>query len=282
MNDSYRDDERISLAEDAEEYLLDAQRLAGYAFGYDWDDFLAAAEEHVGSGLSAQLCWLDPVEVAVRDAKENLKAVLGQNPESAIADGCGDTDGIPDEIVQFCLRHDLWEVLYGLQCYSFSTADRRRDRFPGFTHRRLRMLALSGEQLARGVLGTRAEREHDEPMEHVGMTYSELVKTLGTGLSWLAPFQKLISDGQTSDKQGNLDQLAVRLTETAHAVGAKRNDVNANTLATRNLVSHRHRLLSSRYVGTLAGPCVDAVVLIWLTARERGLVQLSGPSPQAC
>ena len=27
------------------------------------------------------------------------------------------------------------------------------------------MLALSGEQLARGVLDTRAEREHDEPME---------------------------------------------------------------------------------------------------------------------
>ena len=120
MIDDYRDDERILLAEDTEEYLLDAQRLAGYAFEYDWDAFLAAAEEHVGPGLSTQLRWLDPVEVAVRDAKENLKAILGQNPVTAIANKYGDTGATPDEIVQFCLRHDLWEVLYGLQCYSYS------------------------------------------------------------------------------------------------------------------------------------------------------------------
>jgi len=79
------------------------------------------------------------------------------------------------------------------------------------------------------------------------MPYSKLVMTLGEGLPWLAPFKKLISAGQTSDTQGNLDQLAVRLAETAHAVGAKRDDVIANTLAaavaTRNLVSHRHRRL---------------------------------------
>ena len=274
--DDYRRDERIALAEDTEDYLLDAQRLAGYAFEYDWDDFLAAAEEHVGPGLSAQLRWLDPVEAAARDAKDNLKAVLGQNLVTAIASEYGDTGAAPDEIVQFCLRHDLLEVLYGLQCYSYSLADLRRDRFPGFFHRGLRMLALSGEQLARGVLDARAEREHEEPVEHHGMPYAKLVRTLCEGLPWLVPFEKLISTGRTSDKQGNLDQRAVRLAEAAHVVGAKRDDVIANTLAaavaTRNLVSHRHRLLPSRDAGTLAGPCADAVVLIWLIAREKGRV----------
>ena len=270
--DDYRDDERISLAEDTEEYLLDAQRLAGYAFEYDWDAFLAAAEEHVEPGLSEQLRWLDPVEAAVRDAKENLKVILGQNPVSAIANQYGDTGAIPDEIVQFCLRHDLLEVLYGLQCFSYSPADLRRDRFPGFAHRRLRMLALSGEQLARGVLEARVERGQEASENHHKAGYRKLVETLGRDLSWLATFRDL----KTSDKQGNLDQRAVRLAEAAYAVGAKRDDVIANTLAaavaTRNLVSHRHRLLSSRDAGTLAGPCADAVVLIWLTASKTGLV----------
>ena len=271
--DNYRrDDERISLAEDTEAYLLDAQRLAGYAFEYDWDDFLEAAEEHVGPGLSTQLRWLDPVEAAVRDAKANLKVVLGQDPVSAIANQYGDTGAIPDEIVQFCLRHDLLEVLYGLQCLSYSAADLRRDRFPGFAHRRLRMLALSGEQLARGVLEARVERGQEASENHHKAGYRKLVETLGRDLSWLAPFRDL----KTSDKQGNLDQRAVRLAEAAYAVGAKRDDVIANALAaavaTRNLVSHRHRLLSSSDAGTLAGPCADAVVLIWLTAREKGLV----------
>ena len=274
--DNYRRDERIALAEDAEEYLLDAQRLAGHAFEYDWDGFLAAAEEHVGPGLSAQLRWLDPVEAAARDAKENLKALLGQNPVTAIANEYGDTGTIPDEIVQFCLHHDLLEVLYGLQLYSYTSTDVRSDRFPGFAHRRLRPLALSGEQLARGILDARAERGHEESESHHGEPYSKLVKILGKHSSWLSPFWKLISTGQTSDKQGNLHQRAIRLAEAAHAVGAERDDIIANTLATaiatRNLVSHRHRLLSWRDATTLAGPCTDAVVLIWLTARENGLV----------
>ena len=274
--DDYRDDERMALAEDTEDYLLDAQRLAGHVFEYDWDGLLAAAEEHVGPGLSTQLRRLDPVENAVRDAKENLKAILGQSPVAAIANEYGDTGTMPDEIVKFCLRRDLLEVLYGLQCYSYSSADLRRDRFPGFTHRRLRLLALSGEQLARGILDARAKRGHEESVNQFGIPYSRLVRTLGAGLPWLAPFEKLISTGQTSDKQGNLDQRAVRQAEAAQAVGAKLDDFIANTLAaavaTRNLVSHRHRLLSSRDARTLAGPCADAVVLIWLTAREKGLV----------
>ena len=271
--DAYSGDERIALAEDTEEYLLDAQRLAGHAFEYDWDGFLAAAEEHVGPGLSAQLRWLDPVEAAVRDAKENLKAILGQSPVTAIASEYGDTGTMPDEIVQFCLRRDLLEVLHGLQCYSYSLADLRRDRFPGFTHRRLRLLALVGEQLSRGILEARAERGHEASVNHHRSGYRELVKILGKDSSWLAPFRGL----KTSDSgQGDLDQRAVRQAEAAHAVGARRDDVIANTLAaavaTRNLVSHRHRRLSSRDARTLAGPCADAVILIWLTAREKGLV----------
>ena len=276
MIGAYRRDERIALAEDTEEYLLDAQRLAGHVFEYDWDGFLAAAEEHVGPGLSAQLRWLDPVEAAARDAKENLRAILGQNPVAAIANEYGDTGTMPDEIVEFCLDHDLLEILYSFQFYSFTRADLRRDRFPGFVHRRLRPLALSGEQLASGILDAQAECGHDESESHHGEPYSELVKILGKGWSWLSPFEKLISTGHTSDKQGNLDQRAVRLVEAAHAVGAERDDVIAKTLAAavaaRNLVSHRHRLLSWRDATTLAGPCADAVVLIWLTARENGLV----------
>ena len=269
----YRHDERVALAEDTEEYLLDAQRLAAHAFEYDWDDFLAAAEEHVGPGLSAQLRRLDPVEAAVRDATENLKAILGQSPVTAIANEHGDTVTIPDEIVQFCLDHDLLEVLYSLQHYSYTSADLRRDRYPGFFHRRLRPLALSGEQLARGILDARAERGHEKSLDHHRSGYRDFVKILGQDSSWLAPF----SDLRTSDSgQGDLDQRAVRLAEAAHAVGARRDDVIANTLAaavaTRNLVSHQHRLLSSHKARTLAGPCADAVVLIWLTARQRRLV----------
>ena len=74
----------------------------------------------------------------------------------------------------------------------------------------------------------------------------------------------------------------VRLAEVAYAVGATRDDAIANTLAmavgTGNLVSRRHRFLSSRDVGTLVGPRAEAVVLIWLTAREKGRAQLSEPS----
>ena len=251
--DDYRDDERIALTEDAEEYLLDAQRLARHAFEYDWDGLLAAAEAHVGPGLTAQLRRFDPVEAAVRDAKENLRALLGRSPVAAIANEYDDTGTMPDEIVQFCLDHDLLEVLYSLQRCTYTRADLRRDRFPGFFHRGLRMLALSGEQLARGVLDERAELEHEASGSHHGEGYRGLVKILGKDSSWLA----LFNGSKTRDSgQGDLERHAVRQAEAAHAVGAKRDDVIANTLAAavaaRNLVSHRHRLLSPRDARTLA------------------------------
>lgn len=34
----------------------------------------------------------------------------------------------------------------------------------------------------------------------------------------------------------------------------------------------REALVSSRDARTLGGPCADAVILTWLTAREKGLV----------
>ena len=271
--DDYRRDEHIALADDTEEYLLDAQRLAGHAFEYDWDGLLAAAEEHVGPGLSAQLRRLDPVEAAARDAKENLKAILGQDSVTAIANEYGDAGTTPDEIVQFCLDHDLLEILYGLQRYTYTSTDLRRDQFPGFFHRGLRFLALSGEQLARGILHARAEGGHEASVNLYEKGYGGLVRIIGKDSSWIARFRRL----RTRDnEQGDLEQHAVWLAKMAHAVGAERDDVIAYTLAaavaTRNLVSHRHRLLSWRDARTLAGPCAAAVVLIWLTGREKGLV----------
>ena len=273
----YRRDERIALTNDAEEYLRDAQRLGQYAFEYDWDALLAAAEEYVGAGLSAQLRRFDPVEAAADAARRNLKAILGREPVAAIANEYGGIDTVPDEIVRFCLDHDLWEVLFGLQRYSYTDADLRRDRNPGFFHRGLRQLALAGEQLARGILDARADSAYEVSASHHGKPYSELVMILGeAGAPWLIRFKSLIGSGRTSDRQGDLDQRAAGLTEAALAVDASREEVIANTLAaavaTRNLVSHRHRFLAVRAARTLGGPSADAIALIWLLARERGLV----------
>ena len=273
----YRRDERIALADDAEEYLRDAQRLCQYAFEYDWDGLLAAAEEHVGPGLSVQLRRFDPVEAAADAARRNLKAILGKDPVAAFANDYGGIDTVPDEIVKFCLDHDLWEVLFGLQRYSYTDADLRRDRYPGFFHRGLRQLALAGEQLARGILDAQADLGHEASVSHHGEPYRKLVMILGKAEApWLIRFKSLIGSGRTSDKQGDLDQRAAALTEAALAVGASHDDVIANTLAaavaTRNLVSHRHRFLSVRAARTLGGPSADAIVLIWLLARARGLV----------
>lgn len=273
----YRQDERIALAEDAEEYLRDAQRLGQYAFEYDWDGLLAAAEEHVGAGLSTQLRRFDPVEAAADAARRNLKAILGKDPVAAIANDYGGIDTVPDEIVKFCLDHDLWEVLFGLQRYSYTDADLRRDRNPGFFHRGLRQLALAGEQLARGILDAQGDLGHEGSVSHHGEPYRKLVMILSKAEApWLTRFKSLIGSGRTSDKQGDLDQRAAGLADAALAVGASHDEVIANTLAaavaTRNLVSHRHRFLSVRTARTLGGPSADAIVLIWLLARERGLV----------
>ena len=273
--DDYRRDERMALAEDAEDYLLDAQRLARYAFEYDWDEFLAAADEHGGPWLSAQLRRFDPVEAAAHAARENLRWVLSHDPVAAVAGDFGAIDTVPDEIVKFCLDHDLWEILYSLQRFSFTEADLRKDRYPGFFHRGLRPLALSGEQLAHGILDAQAELGHEASTAHHGESYSGLLGMLGAESSWFTRF-KSSSRRQTSDRRGDLDRKAVGFAEAALTVGAERDDVIANTLAaavaTRNLVSHRHHFLTGRTARMLGGPSADAIVLIWLLARARGLV----------
>ena len=273
----YRYDERVALAEDAEEYLLDAQALARDAFTYDWKGFLAAAEAHTGEGAAAELRRLDPVETAAQAARGALKWTLEGDHLAPIVSGRKGHDGVPDDIVEFCLEHDLLEVLHSLQRSLYTDADRRTDRFPGFLNRRLRPLALAGEQLAHCILDTSPERDLDAsdatPVGHYGQKYSRLIEILGRESTWLPRFKKLVSAAQTSDKHGNLDQRALRLTEAAHAAGTGDDDVVAYTLAaavaTRNLVSHRHQFLSLRVVRTLGGPCADAVVLIWFLGRDR-------------
>ena len=278
--DDYKSDERAALAEDAEEYLRDAQALARDAFAHDWESFLAAAEEHIGAGLVAQLRWVDPLEAAAQAARENLARILEQDPVAAIVSGRADAGDAAHDIVEFCLEHDLAEVLYSLQRSSYTDADQRGDRFPGFLNRRLRPLALAGEQLARCILDTLPEPAHDASdamvVSHHGRSYSELIEILGAESSWLPHFKRLVSRGATSDKRGDLEQRAMSLTEAAHGADIRHDEAITNTLAaavaTRNLVSHRHRFLPTRVVRTLGGPCIDAVILIWLLARDRGLV----------
>ncbi len=274
---NYRMDERIALAEDAEEYIWDTQNLAHHAFGHSWDAFLEAARDHAGPSLMADLRRLDPVETAASSARQNLTAILSEDPAAGFLSDPALTNSTADEIVNFCLDHDLLEVLFSLQRYSYTADEQRRDPFPGFFNRRLRPLALAGEQLARGVLEASASTQSDAGgPSHSGEPFPALVKMLGTGSSWLPAFRRLISDGHTSDKGGNLEERAMHLTAAALDANSGSDRAIANTLgaavATRNLVSHRHRFLPSRIVESLAAPCAHAVALVWLVAKARGLV----------
>ena len=240
----YRGGERISLAVDLEEYLRDAEELAGLAFGHDWDSFLAAADRHSGPGLAAQLRQLDPLEAAASDARWNLNTVLGREPIAGFISSRDNLGNVAEEIVDFCLDHDLLEVVFSLQHYSFTTSDQRRDRFPGFHNRRLRPLALAGEQLLRGIIDAQPEPDDNASNNglegHRGRTYSKVVEILGKHSSWLTYFQTLKRRGQTSDKQGDLDYRALNLVTAAHQSGARGDEAVACTLAaavaTRNLV----------------------------------------------
>ncbi|MYH67248.1 MAG: hypothetical protein F4152_01330 [Dehalococcoidia bacterium] len=181
------------------------------------------------------------------------------------------------EIVNFCRDHDLLEVLSSLQRYSFTAHDRRTDPFPGFFNRRLRPLALAGEQLLRGIWeAARNAQGAEEGLSHQGKPYTALMEELGAGASWLPIFQKLVSTGHTSDKKGELEQRALTLSQSIPEVEAGRDEGIARTLVAavgaRNLVSHRHRFLPSQTVRSLSDPCADAIVLIWLLAKGRGLV----------
>ena len=278
--EDYRRDERVALAEDAEQYLLDAEALARDAFEYDWEGFLAAAEGHGGPWLSLELRRLDPMEAAAHEARENLKAILTQHPLAAIAAGYAGIDAVPDEIVKFCMKHDLWEVLYSLQRYSYTDAAQRRDRFPGFRNRRLRPLALAVEQLTRAVLEGAANcnhpaESHSRECPH-GKTLRPLVEVLGRTSTWLPEFKKADTGDLTGDHPGALERRAAKMAADAAAPDTSRDGAIALTLAaavaTRNLVSHRSGFLPTAVVMEIGGACADAIAVVWLVARTKNLV----------
>ena len=269
MIQDYHADERITLAEDAEQDLWGTANFAHYGFDHDWDGFLTAAESHVGEHLAATLRRLEPVEVAAQDAQQNLAGILQDGIGASICSEGGDLSDTPREIVEFCLKHDLYEVLVGLQNYSFTASDERRDGYPGFLHRRLRPLALAVEQLARGILDTAQEAQH-------GKSLSEMIKIIGRNSSWLKQFNLLMGNGETSDKSGILDQTALALAQSIQTLDSKDDAVVARTLvvavAARNLVAHRHEFLTREVILTLGGACANSVVLVWLLAKAEGFV----------
>lgn len=268
----YWSDERVALSEDAQEYLRDAEKLAGHAFGYDWDDFFAAAAEHGGPSLANTLRRLDPVESAAHDAREVLRAILNEGLGAAITSDCGDLCDVADDIVQFCLRHDLVEVLTSLQSYLFTTTDQHRDRLPGLLNRRLRPLALAVEQLAR-VLVEESPQLRPADGSSMPRTLWGFIQRLGQGCSWTAEFKKLRSSDQRDDGPGDLERRARDMSRAAVSTDSDRDGAIANTLgaavAARNLVSHRPRFLPSDIVEPLSGSCADALVLIWILAHAK-------------
>ena len=278
--EDYRSQERIALAEDAEEYLRDAQALVRDAFQYDWDGFLAAAEDHVGPGLAAGLRRLDPVEATAQEARENVKAILSQHPVAAIAAGYEGIDAVPGEIAEFCSKHDLWEVLYSLQRYHYTDTEQHRDRFPGFRNRRLRPLALAVEQLTRAILEEAAAcnhptESHAEDCPH-GKALRRLVEVLGRDSTWLPEFGRTDTGDLTGDDPEALEVRTAKMAAEAADPDTSRDRAIALTLAaavaTRNLVSHRSRFLSTALVMEIGGACADAIAVVWLVARSRGFV----------
>lgn len=99
---SYRTEERIAPAEDAEEYIWDTQWLAYHAFGHSGAAFLEAARDHAGPVLVTDLQRLDPVETAATGTRQNLTAVLGEDPAAGVLSDPALSDSTADEIVQFC------------------------------------------------------------------------------------------------------------------------------------------------------------------------------------
>ena len=262
----YRDMERTALAEDVEGDIWLAQRFAHYAFHYDWKEFLTAVERQGGAYASTAVRRLDPIEAAADDARTNLGRVLEVGLGIAVTPE--DAEALPDQVVAFCIEHELFEVLSGLAGFIVTWDDLRRDRFPGFRHRRLRPLALAVEQFTRGILSAMPEAPHGTPLR-------ELFRSLGADAPWVAEFKRLMGSGLTSDKTGELDRQVRELAESASDDDPE-NVVIARTfvvaVAARNLVSHRHLFLDDETVGELTYACACSVALVWILARRRGLV----------
>ena len=269
MIHDYRDDERFALAEDTEQDLWATSWFAYYAFGLEWDGFLAAAENHVGKHLVDRLRRLDPIESTKLDARKNLEVILQDGAGATVSSDSHNHTDTAQAIVDFCLEQDLYEVLTGLQNYSYSLAEQRRDGYPGFLHRRLRPLALAVEQLARGVLDAAGEPHH-------GKSLTGLIRVIGADSMWMQHFKPLVKERVTWDTQGDLHEKALELARSIETLDGGDYEAIAKTLvcavATRNLVSHRHKFLSRQEIMTLGGTCAKAVVLVWLLAKDKGLV----------
>ena len=258
----YRRDERAALADDVERDLELAQQFAQYAFDHEWDDFIEAT----GAYWGAVVRRLDPVDAAIHGASQSVEYIVSSG--LGVTATPKETGGLPQQIVDFCVAHDLFEVLSGLAGYFFTEEDLRRDRYPGFLHRRLRPLALAVEQLTRAVLDVAGQ-------PHSGVALTGLLKTLGSGSAWLPQFNRFVSSGATSDKAGDLHLRVVALANS-EATNEPDEVAIARTLvlavAARNLVSHRHRFLGEEAVRTLTGACARSIVWVWLLARRRGVV----------
>ena len=262
----YRDRERTALADDVERDIWLAQGFAHYAFNYDWEAFLASIERRGGPYYKAAVRRLDPIEAAADGARRALKHVVESGLGIAIASE--DADTLPDQVVDFCIEHDLFEVLSALANYSFTEDDLRRDRFPGFTYRRLRPLALAVEQLTRGILSATPEPMHEKRL-------SEVLKRLAEDSTQLDEFKHLRGPSGTSETNGDPDRWVIDLADSARDDDPDDLKI-ARTLvlavAARNLVSHRPRMLGESASGSLMLPCVRSIALVWILARRRGFV----------
>ena len=262
----YRDLERTALAEDVERDIWLARGFADYAFNYDWEGFLAAVECYGGPYYQDPVRRLDPVEAAADGARSTLRHVVESGLGIAVTPGEAAT--LPDEFVAFCIDHDLLEVLSALANYSFTEDDLRRDRFPGFTYRRLRPLALAVEQLTRGIFGTTTDPMHEEGL-------SELLKRLSEDPSRFDEVKGLMGSDRASDKKGDLDRRAIALANAACDDAPDDLKIARTlvlTVSARNLVSHRPRMLDESAAGSLMLPCVRSIALVWILARHRRFV----------
>ena len=212
---------------------------------------------------------LDPIEAAAHDAQQNLAGILEDGIGTLAWSDSNDLVETPKEIVEFCLKHDLYEVLVGLQSYSYTASEQRRDGYPGFLHRRLRLLALAVEYLARGILDAAHEAHH-------GKGLSKLVAIIGRNSSWVKQFNRRVSNGETSDNTGTLDQQAWVLARSIQGSDIRGDELIVRTLvvaiASRNLLAHRHKFLSREVTLTLGGACANGAALVWLLAKAEGFV----------
>jgi hypothetical protein len=265
LRESYLRAERASLADEVQRDIELALQLANAAFGYDWEQSIATLGEHHGEYSAMRLRRLDPFERAIAEAKENLKGAVSNSP--ALTATPEDAEELASGFVDFCLHHELFEVITAVAQYTFTPEDLRSDRLPSFFYRRLRPLALSVEQLVRS-LAAEIDLTSSDP-------YLAVVRELGRDQAWFTHFNRFIDrDRLTWDGEGDLHERAFQLSQSiAPDVSAPR-EIGASialALAARNLVSHRSQSIRTEIARSLAGNCMSALTFVWVTARRDNL-----------